>query len=186
MILDEGKSRVLLNPKISSLKLDDGESSLKWCEWWFDEGKEKVSLVFEEGRGWEDRMISNIFLLLISWEEKSKVLLVPKIVFDLGDETEGRRLETVFKPRKDLVDGLNADGRSSLILLRNLEEEECEDLDRFLNKVLVDLNLDEARCMELASLKEDFEWRLDSSFLIEETDAMDETLGSVWKGMSMQ
>ena len=33
MILDEGKSRVLLNSKISSLKLDDGESSLKWCEW---------------------------------------------------------------------------------------------------------------------------------------------------------
>ena len=40
MILDEGKSRVLLNPKISSLKLDDGESSFKWCEW--------VELVFDE------------------------------------------------------------------------------------------------------------------------------------------
>ena len=40
MILDEGKSRVLLNPKISSLKLDDGESSFKWCEW--------VELVFNE------------------------------------------------------------------------------------------------------------------------------------------
>ena len=32
MILDEDKSRVLSNSKISSLKLDDGESSLKWCE----------------------------------------------------------------------------------------------------------------------------------------------------------
>ena len=32
MILDEGKSRVLLDSKISSLKLDDGESSLKRCE----------------------------------------------------------------------------------------------------------------------------------------------------------
>ena len=40
MILDKGKSRVLLNPKISSLKLDDGESSFKWCEW--------VELVFDE------------------------------------------------------------------------------------------------------------------------------------------
>ena len=40
MILDEGKSRVLLNPKISSLKLDDEESSFKWCEW--------VELVFDE------------------------------------------------------------------------------------------------------------------------------------------
>ena len=28
-ILDEGKFRVLLNPKVSSLKLDDGQSSLK-------------------------------------------------------------------------------------------------------------------------------------------------------------
>ena len=40
MVLDKGKSRVLLNPKISSLKLDDGESSFKWCEW--------VELVFDE------------------------------------------------------------------------------------------------------------------------------------------
>ena len=40
MILDEGKSRVLLDSKISSLKLDDGESSFKWCEW--------VELVFDE------------------------------------------------------------------------------------------------------------------------------------------
>ena len=31
-ILDEGKSRVLLNPNVSSLKLDDEETSLKWCE----------------------------------------------------------------------------------------------------------------------------------------------------------
>ena len=89
MILDEGKSRVLLNPKISSLKLDDNESSLKWCEWWLDEGQEKVFLVFEEGRSWKDSNIPNIFLLLISWEEKSKVLLGPKIFFGLGDELEG-------------------------------------------------------------------------------------------------
>ena len=40
MILDEGKSRVLLDSKISSLKLDDGESSFKCCEW--------VELVFDE------------------------------------------------------------------------------------------------------------------------------------------
>ena len=32
MILDEGKSKVLLNPKIYLLKLDDEESSLKQYE----------------------------------------------------------------------------------------------------------------------------------------------------------
>ena len=100
MILDEGKSRVLLNPKISSLKLDDGESSLKWCEWWLGDGKENFFLAFEEGGGLEDRMISNVFLLLISWEEKSKVLLGPEILFELGNEIEGRWLEPVFKLAK--------------------------------------------------------------------------------------
>ena len=77
-------------PRFPLLKLEDGESSLKWCEWWLDEGQEKVFLAFEEGRSWEDRIISNIFLLLISWEEKSKGLLGPKIFFGLGDELEGR------------------------------------------------------------------------------------------------
>ena len=51
--------------------------------------------------------------------------------------------------------------------------------------VLVYLNLDEAICMKLESWKEDLECRLDSSFLIEEIDAMDETLGSLWKGMPL-
>ena len=90
MILDEEKSRVLLNAKISSLKLNDVESSLKWCEWWFDDGKENVFLDFEKGGGLEDRMISNGFLLLISWEDKSNVLLGPNIFFELGDELKGR------------------------------------------------------------------------------------------------
>ena len=123
MILDERKSRVLLNPNVCLIMLDDEESSLKWCEWWLDDGQENFFLAFEEGGDLEHRMIFKVLLLLISWEEKSKVLLVPKIVFDLGDETEGRRLETVFKPRKDLVDGLNEDGRSSLRWVANLEEE---------------------------------------------------------------
>ena len=61
-----------------------------------------------------------------------------------------------------MVGGLNADGRSSSRWLRKLEEEECEDLDRFLNVVLVDSNLDKERCMKLAPLKVDFEGRLDS------------------------
>ena len=94
-------------------------------------------------------------------------------------------METVFKVGKDLVDGLNADSRSYLRWLRNLEEEECEDFDRFPNEVLVDLNLEEIRCMKLESWKEDFEGRLDYSFLIEEIDSMDETLCSVWNWMPL-
>ena len=45
-------------------------------------GKENIFLVFEIGGGLEDRMISKVFLLIISWEEKSKVLLSPEIFFD--------------------------------------------------------------------------------------------------------
>ena len=51
-------------------------------------------------------------------------MLGSEIFFELGDEIEGRRLETVFKVGKDLVGGINAGGRSSLGLLANLEEEE--------------------------------------------------------------
>ena len=69
-------------------------------------------------------MISNVFLLLISWEEKSKVLLVPNIFFELGNELEGRWLDPVFKVGNDLVFGINAEGRSSSRWLMNLEEEE--------------------------------------------------------------
>ena len=83
------------------------------------------------------------------------MLLGPKTFFELCDELDGSWLEPLFKVGKDLVGGLNADGRSSLRWLRNLEEEECEDLDRFPNVVLVDLNLDEINCMKLASWKED-------------------------------
>ena len=147
-------------------------------------GKENVFLVFEEGRGLEDMMVSKVFLLLISREEKSKTLLGPNIFFESCDEIEGRWLEPVFKVEKYLVGGLNEDGRSSLRWLRNLEEE-CEDLDRLPNVVLVDLKLDEIRCMKLACWKEDFEGRLDSSFLIEETDEMDEILCSLWKWMTL-
>ena len=62
-----------------------------------------------------------------------------------------------------------------------MKEEECEDLDRFLNVVLVDSNLDENRRMKLASWKEDFARRLDSSFPIEEACSMNKNLGSLWK-----
>ena len=48
----------------------------------------------------------------------------------------------------------------------NLEEEEYEDLDMFPSVILVDLNLDEIRCIKLESW-EDFDERLDSLFLIE-------------------
>ena len=86
IILDEGKSRALLNPKISSLKLDDEESSLKLCERWLDDDQEIFFLAFEEGRVLERMMASKVFLLLISWEEKSKVLLGPEIFFDGLDD----------------------------------------------------------------------------------------------------
>ena len=38
-----------------------------------------ISLVFKLGGGLEDRMISEVFLLMILWEEKSKVLLGPDV-----------------------------------------------------------------------------------------------------------
>ena len=56
-----------------------------------DDGQENVFLAFEEGRGLEHRMISKVFLLLISLEENSKVLLGPEIFFDgLEDKIESR------------------------------------------------------------------------------------------------
>ena len=85
------------------------------------------------------------------WEEKSKGLLDSKIFFELGDELEGSWLEPAFKEGKDLVGGLDADGISSLKQSRKLVKEECEDLNRFPNVVLVHLNLDEIRCMKLTS-----------------------------------
>ena len=53
-------------------------------------------------------------MLMISWEEKSKVLLSPEIFFGLEYEIGGRWLEIVFKEGENLVDGINVDGRSSL------------------------------------------------------------------------
>ena len=50
---------------------------------------------------------------------------------------------------------------------------------------LVNLNLDKIRCMKLTSWKEYFKVRSCSSFLIEEIDLMDETLGSLWKEMTI-
>ena len=44
-----------------------------------------------------------------------------------------------------------------------LVEESNDYLARFPNVILVDLNLDEITCIKLASYKEDFEGRLDSS-----------------------
>ena len=57
------------------MKLDDEESSLKWCEWWLGDMQENVSLTFEVDRDFEDMMIFEAFLLKISWGGKSKVLL---------------------------------------------------------------------------------------------------------------
>ena len=72
--------------KISLVKSYDEESYLKQGELLRSDGQENVSLAFKVGRGLEDRMIFEVLLLMISWEEKSKVFLGPDIFFnDLGD-----------------------------------------------------------------------------------------------------
>ena len=84
MILDEGASRVLLCPKIYLVKLDDEESSLKWSKWWWIDGQENILifLVFKAGGGLEDMMSSEDFLIMISWEDESKVTLGPDVLFN--------------------------------------------------------------------------------------------------------
>ena len=126
MILDKGESGVLLDPKIYLLKLDDEESSLKWGELWWSDYQENilVFLVFESVRELEDRISSEVFLLMILWKEKSKFLLCPEIFFELDYEIEVRWLELVFKACKDLVGRLNEGSRSYLGWVVNLEEEE--------------------------------------------------------------
>ena len=89
-----------------------------------DDGQENCLLAFEEGGDLEDRLIFEVFLTIVLWEDESKVLLGPKIFFDgLEDKIEVRWLDPVFKVPEDLVGGLNADSRSSLRWLRNLEED---------------------------------------------------------------
>ena len=74
---------------------------------------------------------------MISWEEKSKMLLGPEIFFELEVEIEGKRLEPVFKSGEDLVGGINADGGSYLRWLVNLEEEEEEEWDYQIKSYLI-------------------------------------------------
>ena len=91
MILDEGESGFFY-PKIYLVKLDDDESSLKLGDrWWSDEQENRLIFLFFEPCGsLEDWMISEVFLLMISWEDKSKVLLGPDVFFnELGNEVEG-------------------------------------------------------------------------------------------------
>ena len=57
MFFDEGKSKFLLGPKNSLMKVDDEESSLKRCEQWLGDYQESTSFVFKVGRGFEDRMV---------------------------------------------------------------------------------------------------------------------------------
>ena len=61
---------------------------------------------------------------MISWEEKSKVLLSPGIFFELEDEIGGKWLEPVFTSGIDLLGGFNAHCAHSLRWLVNLEEKE--------------------------------------------------------------
>ena len=93
--------------------------------WW--ERKCIDILILQVGGGSEDRMISELFLLIILWEDQSQFLLVPGIFFEFDDEIdENMWLEPVLKSGKDLVGRLNAHGRSSLRWLVNLEEEEWD------------------------------------------------------------
>ena len=89
MILDEGESMGLLDPKIYLVKLDDEGSSLKINKWRWSDGKENmlIFLVFKVVRGLEDMIISEVFLLIILWEEKS-IFLVPDVFFELDDEID--------------------------------------------------------------------------------------------------
>ena len=83
----EGEFSVLLYPKISLVILDDEESSLKCYEWrWSDEQENRlIFLDFEVCGILEDVMISEVFLLIILWDDKSKFLLSPEIFFELED-----------------------------------------------------------------------------------------------------
>ena len=44
-----------------------------------------IFLVFKAGGSLEDRMTSEVFWLIILWEDESKVLFGTKIFFELGD-----------------------------------------------------------------------------------------------------
>ena len=135
--LDERKSRVLLNPNISLVKLHDEESSLGQVEWCWSDGQENFSLVFKLGGGLEGRMIFEFFFLVISQEEKSKVLMDPEIFFnDLGIVSSFGWLSK--SKEEEWID------RGLWQTLESCSEEDGlisdsnDDLDRFPNVVLVD------------------------------------------------
>ena len=46
-----------MDPKISLVKSDDKESSLKWHEWWLGDLQASTSFVFKVNVGFEGRMI---------------------------------------------------------------------------------------------------------------------------------
>ena len=50
--------------------------------WWWSAEQENFFLVFKVCGGLDDRMIFEVFLLMISWEDKSKVFLDPDIFFN--------------------------------------------------------------------------------------------------------
>ena len=86
MIVDEGESVVLLNPNIYSMKLHDEESSFKWGEWcWSDDQEHRLILLAFGSCGYLEYRTSSDFFLMILWEGKTKVLLGPGILFELGD-----------------------------------------------------------------------------------------------------
>ena len=69
-------------------------------------------------------MITEVFLLIILWEDESKVLLVPDIFFELDDEIDEKMwLEWGLIAENHLVSRLNVDSWCSLRWLANLEEE---------------------------------------------------------------
>ena len=54
-----------MNPNVSSVKLDDEESSLKWCDLWLGNRKEGIFSVLWMGEVPEDRIIGDESILEI-------------------------------------------------------------------------------------------------------------------------
>ena len=76
---------------------------MKQGEWWLGDGQENKSLVFKVGGDLEDRTIFEVFLLMISWEEKSKVLLGNEIFFN-GLVDRRMKISNEDGPMLDLED----------------------------------------------------------------------------------
>ena len=76
MIFDEGKNRVLLDPNVYLVKLDNKEPFLKRHEWQLNDWQENASFIFKVDRDFEVSMISEGFEDRMSFEMFSNLVLV--------------------------------------------------------------------------------------------------------------